>query len=137
MIFGDTDVVDEAGNFVRHRRLSPPENLSWRDFKNGMLVCHQAFYALTSIARATPYNIDYRYSADVDWCIRIMKQAEQEGRELKNTHAVVANFLDGGMSTTNHRASLKERFCVMAKHYGLTRTILQHLWFIARAIIKK
>lgn len=129
VLYGDTDVVDENGNFIRHRRLSPPENLTWRDFKNGMLVCHQAFYALVSIARAVPYNIDYRYSADVDWCIRIMKQSEKEGRPLRNIGKVVANFLDGGMSTTNHRASLKERFRVMSKHYGLVTTIWKHIWF--------
>lgn len=136
VIYGDTDIVDEKGVFVRHRRLAPPENLSWRDFKNGMLVCHQSFYALTSIARAIPYNNRYRFSADVDWCIRIMKQAEKENRPLRNTHSVLSNFLDGGMSTTNHKASLKERFNVMTVHYGLIPTILQHIWFVIRAIIK-
>lgn len=136
VLYGDTDIVDENGQFLRHRRLSPPEKLSWRDFKNGMLVCHQAFYALTSIARAIPYNIDYRFSADVDWCIRIMKQSEKEGRAVRNINAIVANFLDGGMSTTNHRASLMERFSVMAKHYGLIPTIMQHIWFVVRAVIK-
>lgn len=137
VLYGDTDVVDEQGHFVRHRRLTPPENLSWRDFRNGMLVCHQAFYALTSIARAIPYNIKYRYSADVDWCIRVMKQTEHEGRPLRNTNTIVANFLNGGMSTTNHRASLRERFSVMADHYGLIPTIMQHLWFIIRVVLKK
>lgn len=137
VIYGDTDVVDEDGKFVRHRRLAPPENLSWRDFKNGMLVCHQSFYALTSIARALPYNINYRYSADVDWCIRVMKQSEKENRPLRNAHHVLANFLEGGMSSTNHRASLKERFKVMTKHYGLLPTIFQHIWFVLRAFLKK
>lgn len=137
VIYGDTDVVDSQGHFIRHRRLSPPEKLTWRSFRHGMLVCHQAFYALTSIARANPYNINYRYSADVDWCIRVMKQSANEGRDLKNTHRVVAHFLDGGMTTVNHRASLKERFQVMCSHYGFVTTVLMHLWFVVRGFLKK
>lgn len=137
VIFGDTDIVDEEGRFVRHRRLAPSADTNWRSFKEGMLICHQAFYALTTIARALPYNINYRYSADVDWCIRIMKQSEKEGRSLKYLNRVVVNFLDGGMTTKYHRASLLERFKVMSTHYGLLPTVFQHLWFCIRAIVKK
>ena len=85
VIYGDTDIVDEEGNFIRKRRLAPPEKLSWKSFKQGMLVCHQSFYARTDIAKQVPYNLHYRYSADVDWCIRIMKEAEKQGLELWNT----------------------------------------------------
>lgn len=137
VIYGDTDVVDDEGRFIRHRRLAPKPEMDWRSFKEGMLICHQAFYALTSIARALPYNINYRYSADVDWCIRVMKQSEKEGRVLRFVDKVVVNFLDGGMTTANHRASLIERFRVMSKHYGLLSTIAQHLWFCIRAVVKK
>ena len=43
VLYGDTDLVDNEGQFLRHRRLSPPEKLTWRSFQQGMLVCHQAF----------------------------------------------------------------------------------------------
>ena len=43
VLYGNTDVVDGEGNFLYHRRLQPPERLSWRSFRQGMLVCHQAF----------------------------------------------------------------------------------------------
>ncbi len=118
VLYGDTDVVDDEGRFLRHRRLSPPRRLTWRSFMKGMLVCHQAFYARTDLAKATPYDLHYRFSADVDWCIRIMRLARRRRLPMRNVGAVVVNFLDGGMTTTNHRASLKERFHVMAHHYG-------------------
>lgn len=137
VLYGETDIVDDNGNFIRHRRLQAPENLTWRSFKEGMLVCHQSFYANTSIAKATMYNLDYRLSADVDWCIRIMKKGAKVGMKTHNTHMVLCNYLDGGMSVQNHRASLIERFKVMANHYGLLQTILQHLWFVLRSLIKK
>ena len=66
VLYGDTDIVDGEGHFLHHRRLAPPEHLSWKSFRQGMLVCHQAFYARTDFAIATPYDQRYRYSADVD-----------------------------------------------------------------------
>lgn len=137
VIYGDTDIVDEEGNFIRKRRLAPPEKLSWKSFKQGMLVCHQSFYARTDIAKQVPYNLIYKYSADVDWCIRIMKEAEKQGLELWNTHKTLCSYLEGGMTEKSHRASLKERFMIMSDHYGMLTTILQHLWFVVRAIIKR
>ena len=65
VLYGDTDIVDGEGRFLCHRRLAPPEHLTWKSFRQGMLVCHQAFYARTDFAIATPYDTQYRYSADV------------------------------------------------------------------------
>ena len=137
VLYGDTDVVDNEGRFLRHRRLSPPRRLTWRSFMKGMLVCHQAFYARTDLAKATPYDLHYRFSADVDWCIRIMRLARRRRLPMRNVGAVVVNFLDGGMTTTNHRASLKERFHVMAHHYGFVPTVIMHAWFVVRSFFKK
>lgn len=137
VLYGDTDIVDGEYRFLRHRRLSPPEKLSWRSFRKGMLVCHQAFYARLDIAREFLYDARYRYSADVDWCIRVMKEAEKRRLPLRNVHAVVAEYLEEGQTTANHKASLRERFGVMRRHYGLVQTIALHLWFAARAVLKK
>ncbi|MBQ5578739.1 MAG: glycosyltransferase, partial [Prevotella sp.] len=137
VLYGDTDIVDTNGKFIRHRRLSPPTNLSWRSFKHGMLVCHQAFYARTDIAKQTPYNLQYRFSADVDWCIRIMKSAEKQHLPLLNLKQVVVNYLEGGLTDKNHRASLKERFRLMCSHYGMFTTIAMHIWFVFRSFLRK
>lgn len=137
VLYGDTDIVNMDGRFLRHRRLAPPKRLTWRSFMWGMLVCHQSFYARTDIARDIHYNLDYRYSADVDWCIRIMKESKKRKLSLRNVNAVVTNFLDGGMTTQNHRASLRERFRVMRSHYGLLTTIFVHIWFVVRSVCKK
>lgn len=132
VVYGQTDVVDDEGNFLSHRHLQAPDKLTWRSFKNGMLVCHQAFYVRTDIARRTKYNLKYRLSADVDWCIRVMKETERMGLRLHNSHLVLCDYLDGGMSIKNHRASLIERFKIMKKHYGTIPTLWQHLMFVKR-----
>ena len=135
VLYGDTDIVDGEGRFLYHRRLSPPEHLTWKSFRQGMLVCHQAFYARTDFAIATPYDLNYRYSADVDWCIRIMKAAEKENVPLQNLHMVVANYTEEGQTTLHHRESLWERFHVMESHYGRVQTIILHCWFVVRALL--
>lgn len=137
VLYGDTDIVDNEGRFVRHRRLSPPKKLSWKSFMQGMVVCHQAFYARTDLAKQVPYQLKYRYSADVDWCIRVMKMAQKQGLPLCNVQTVVANYLDGGMTEKNHKASLKERFRVMESHYGYLPTLFMHAWFAVRSVLKK
>ena len=137
VLYGDTDIVNMEGHFLRHRRLTPPKRLSWRSFMWGMLVCHQSFYARTDIAKGIRYNLDYRFSADVDWCIRIMREAARRHLPLRNVNAVITNYLDGGMSVQNHKASLKERFQVMRSHYGLLTTLFVHAWFAVRSVLKK
>ena len=136
VIYGDTAITDGEGKFLYLRRLRPPKQLSWKSFRQGMLVCHQAFYALTAIAKDIPYDLHYRYSADVDWCIKVMKEAERRDLPLVNTHAVVANYLEEGQTTIHHRASLKERFDVMRRHYGMISTVFMHLWFAIRQVFK-
>ena len=132
VIYGETAIVDEEGHFLHMRRLSTPEHLHWKSFKEGMLVCHQAFFARRELALANPYDLRYRFSADFDWCIRIMKQS----KNLHNTHLTLIDYLNEGMTTQNHKASLKERFRIMTKHYGWISTILHHGWFVIRLFYK-
>ena len=131
VLYGETAEVDEKRNFVRMRRLQAPENLNWRSFKDGMLVCHQAFYARRDIAPM--YDLKYRLSGDVDWCIKVMKKSTR----LVKVDATVIDYLQDGLSIKNHRASLIERFKVMSCHYGLLPTIGRHIWFVLRAVIKR
>ena len=132
VIYGETAIVDEEGHFLHMRRLSAPQTLTWKSFKQGMLVCHQAFFARRELAVQHPYDLKYRFSADFDWCIRIMKQSHL----LHNTHLTLVNYLDEGLTTRNQKASLKERFRIMAKHYGWISTLLHHGWFVIRLFYK-
>ena len=137
VLYGNTDVVDGDGHYLHPRRLQPPVKLTWRSFRQGMLVCHQAFYARTDIAKNLQYDTRYRFSADVDWCIRVMRETERMGLPLYNIGIVVANYLDEGATTKNHKASLRERYLVMQRHYGVVQTFLLHCWFVVRAIVRR
>lgn len=131
VLYGETELVDHEGHFLRMRRLQAPEHLTWKSFRQGMLVCHQAFFARRDLVM--PYDLRYRFSADFDWCIKIMKKS----KVLHNTHLTLIDYLAEGMTTRNHQASLKERFLIMARHYGWASTVAHHAWFALRLLLKK
>ncbi len=133
VIYGETAIVDHNRNFLRMRRLQAPENLSWKSFANGMLVCHQAFIARKEIAPSYYDFINYRFSADVDWCIRCMKQTN----DLFNTHLTLIDYLNEGVTTRNRYKSLIERYRIMCKHYGYFSTFIRHIGFALRFAIAK
>ena len=61
----------------------------------------------------------------------------KKARTLHNTHLVVIDYLDEGLTTANRRASLLERFRIMARHYGWLSTVAHHAWFVLRLVLKK
>ncbi|MBQ9356298.1 MAG: glycosyltransferase [Prevotella sp.] len=134
VLYGNTDIVDAEGRFLHPRRLQPPVKLTWRSFRHGMLVCHQAFYARTDVAKNLQYDTQYKYSADVDWCIRVMREADRLSLPLYNIGIVVANYLEEGTTTRHHRDSLRERYRIMVHHYGHVSTFLMHCWFAVRGL---
>jgi hypothetical protein len=118
--YGETEMIDEDGKSLGQRRHRAPETFTWRDFKYGMSISHQAIYIRRAIA--DPYNRMYKLSADIDWIIR----AAQKAAKIVNVHQYVAKYLVGGMSKAKHRESLLERFDIMKRYYGLAPTILNH-----------
>ncbi len=130
ILYGETALVDEQRNFLRMRRLSAPKYLTWKSFRQGMVVCHQAFFPRRTLA--PEYDTKFRYSADFDWCIRIMKQA----KSLHNTHLTLIDYLHEGMTTAHRKASLVERFHIMCTYYGILSTLWFHFWFVIRLITK-
>lgn len=123
VIYGGTMIIDEAGNEIGDRRLKPPDPLTWRSFRLGMVVCHQSI--LVKRQQAPEYNLDYRLSADFEWVIRVTKQFSG----IHNANLILSRFLEGGLTEHNIKAGLKERFKIMRRYYGLVPTILRHFVF--------
>ena len=131
ILYGETDVTDSEGRFIAARRLKAPEMLTWRSFRTGMRVCHQAFVVKRSVAPM--YDLQYRFSADFDWCIRCMKQAQR----IVNSRMRLVNYEAEGMTTRNRKASLAERYRIMCHYYGTLPTLGRHMWFAARFLWAK
>lgn len=131
VVYGQTDLVDSQRRRVGERHLSAPDNLTLDSFADGMVVCHQAFVALRQIT--SNYDLRYRFSADYEWCIRVL----QHSRRNVPVGKVIVDYLNEGMTTRNHRRSLMERFRIMAYYYGWPRAVWNHLRFIPRYLQRK
>lgn len=131
IVYGQTQLVDCNRKRLGDRHLTAPENLTVKSFAKGMLVCHQAFIAKREIAPA--YDLTYRFSADYDWCIRCLQKSE---RNVYIPQTII-DYLSEGVTTANHKASLRERFRIMCRYYGSARTIWNHIGFIPRYLAGK
>ncbi len=123
IIYGETEIIDYKGQSLGMRRHSAPEKLNWKSLKHGMLVCHQSFIVKKEIVE--DYNLNYKYSSDFEWLIRILKKAAT----IHNSGLILSKFMDGGQTSRTLIPGLKERFKIMIKNYGLITTILNHFLF--------
>ncbi len=119
--YGETEMYDENWNSLGRRRHQAPDTFNWRSFKYGMSISHQAIYVKRSLTE--PYDLQYKYSSDIDWIIKIAKKASN----IVNTHLYVAKYLVGGMSKQKHRESLKERFKIFSHYYGFVANVINHV----------
>jgi glycosyltransferase involved in cell wall biosynthesis len=118
--YGETEMYNEDWKSLGQRRHKAPETFTWKDFKYGMSISHQAIYIRKSLTES--YDPQYKLSADIDWIIRAAKKAVK----IVNTRMYVAKYLVGGMSKKKHRQSLMERFHIFSKHYGLIPNLFNH-----------
>jgi len=126
LYYGKVLLIDGAGISIGERRHKPPVRLTWKSFRMGMMVSHQAF--IPALAITAPYRTDMKISADIDWCISCMKKA----RSIVNTELYISKYMTGGISRQNTWLSWKERFSVMKKHYGLATSVFYHFIIILR-----
>lgn len=126
--YGNTAVINSKGEILGDRRLLPPDDLNWRSLRFGMCVSHQSLLVKKSIA--PEYDLSYKISADIDWVIRTLQNAQT----ILNTHTYISRFLEGGVSSSKRKIALKERFSIMVKHYGILQTLYSHLYITLRFI---
>jgi glycosyltransferase involved in cell wall biosynthesis len=119
--YGETEMFDEHWQSLGRRRHQVPDRFTWKSFRFGMSVSHQAIYIKRSLTE--PYDLHYQLSSDIDWVIKCAKKS----KKIKRVEDYVAKYLVGGMSKKRHRQSLKERFQIFSKHYGLVPNLVNHL----------
>ncbi len=124
--YGNTSVTNQSGHVLGDRRLTPPQVLNWKSLKYGMCVSHQSFIARRLLCDF--YNTNYTVSADIDWVINVLKQADK----VANTGIYISKFLEAGTSQRNKRVALWDRFKIMIKHYGFFQTIWNHIYILFR-----
>lgn len=132
IVYADTVLVDANRKIIGPRHLSAPDRLTVQSYKNGMLVCHQAFMVRTELIRLfnIKYDLKWRFSADYEWCLRCISNTSPE--RCINLNRITIDYLQEGLTTKNHRASLLERYKIMCKYYGTLSTAARHVKFALR-----
>ena len=134
VFYGDTELFDEHGqSFGRRKLKTPPENLTWKNMIDGMVITHQSIIVKKSISPL--YDMKYKYVADIDWLVRVLKKSDK----IVNTKIFISKFLMGGYSRKNTISSLFERFKVLSKYFNPILLFLNHvkLFFVFLAHIIK
>lgn len=116
---------------IRNRKL--PAHLNWKCMQYGMIVSHQAIFVSTQLAEA--YNLKYKYSSDIDWIINALKKTE--ATKTQNTQLIIAECRMGGISQQQHKNSLKERYAILASHYGTIKNFFNHIFIALKTFGKK
>lgn len=132
IVYGQTVLVDDEGNKIGMRHLTAPENLTYKSFSKGMLVCHQAFIPLRRIT--SEYNTEYRFSADYEWCVLCLQHSRNN---VYIPDEPLVDYLSEGLTTQNKIPSLIERFRIMAYYYGFFTTVFNHIGFAGRALKRR
>lgn len=118
--YGETEMYDDSWTSLGRRRHQIPDKFTWKSFKYGMNISHQAIYIKKSIT--VPYDAKYQLSADIDWIIKAAKKA----KTIVKVEGYVAKYLVGGMSKKRHRQSLRERFDIFSHYYGFLPNLFNH-----------
>lgn len=133
-VYAETMMVDANGKELGTRsKISTrnlPQRLNWKSFRMGMNVSHQSFVIKRS--QALPYDESYRYVSDIDWMIGSLKSC----KTVLKSEKILACFTLDGFSSKHRKASNKERYRVLQKHYGFLPNLLSHILIVIRKLLK-
>ncbi len=124
VVYGDAILVNENHTYKSGYHKITPKTLTWKDFKLGMVVCHQAMMVKPAVAAR--YNLEYKICADIDWAINTLKKATSS----RYIDIVVCDFQAGGISTQRKKLAWWERWKILLKHYGILSTVNSHIQFL-------
>ncbi|MCO6460733.1 MAG: glycosyltransferase [Saprospiraceae bacterium] len=134
VLYGEVMIVDDERRPMGIRSEitvhNLPERLTKMSMQRGMVVCHQGFIPSVNLVQLFMEN---NLSADIDWTIRILDKAKSP---LK-TSFIIAEYLAGGVSKKKWKKSLMDRFVILRDHFGLYRTLYNHVLIIGRAFIHR
>jgi len=142
-IYGKVKIKQLDTTFTEYHKIAPTEKelskLGYKNFLEGMVICHQAMLVCREIAPF--YDLDFRLAGDIDWSIRLFKEIEKRKKNkeevrVKQTEIIIAHFLAGGISTSQKKKSLQERFKIFQKHIGFVGAVWQHFVIFGKRIFK-
>ncbi|WP_375560136.1 glycosyltransferase family 2 protein [Bernardetia sp. OM2101] len=142
-IYGKVKIKYLDNTFTDYHKTAPPEKelakKGYKNFLEGMVICHQAMLVRREIAPL--YDLDFRLAGDIDWSIRLFREIEKRKNNeqeirVKQVEITIAHFLAGGISTSQKKKSLQERFQIFQKHIGFIGAVWQHFIIFGQRLFK-
>lgn len=126
VVYGQSLIIDENDQPVGERHKIAPRVLTRKSLLNGLVVCHQSILVRKSIA--PDYDLLYKISADYDWTCKVLTTSR------KNLYIdnYLSRFMTSGVSSTQRKKALMERYKIMKKHFGLCATLWAHFKIVVR-----
>lgn len=132
VIYGETMLTDMDGKNLGTRSEQTtrklPQTLTLQSMLGGMIVNHQSVIVKKEFC--PEFDIQWKIAADYDWLCNVLKQSLR----VKNSWLIHSGFELGGLSSQKVKASWKERFNIMKKHFGLLKTMTAHVKIVLRAM---
>lgn len=126
VVYGQTVIIGENDEVLGERHRIAPTKLNKKSLLDGLVVCHQSVIVRRSIA--PQYDLGYKLTADYDWMCRVLDVSR------KNVYidGYLSRFQTAGLSSQRRKQSLKERFVIMKRHFGLLPTLWSHLRILVK-----
>lgn len=126
VVYGQTVIIGQDDEVLGERHRVAPANLTKKSLLDGLVVCHQSVIVRRSIA--PQYDLSYKLTADYDWMCRVLDVSR------KNVYidGYLSKFQTAGLSTKRRKQSLKERFVIMKRHFGLLPTLWSHVCILIK-----
>lgn len=126
VVYGQTVIIGQDDEVLGERHRVAPANLTRKSLLDGLVVCHQSVIVRRSIA--PQYDLSYKLTADYDWMCRVLDVSR------KNVYidGYLSKFQTAGLSTKRRKQSLKERFVIMKRHFGLLPTLWSHVCILIK-----
>jgi len=125
-IYGQCLFIDKQGNTIGEWNKTIPEHLTKNSLLYGLRVCHQSL--LVKMTIAPQYNLKYEICADYDWLIRVLENSKLNSF----VNQYFSKFLIAGISSQKRTKAWRERFFIMKKAFGLSKTLLSHFIIILK-----
>ena len=126
VVYGQAVIIGQDDEVLGERHRIAPANLTKKSLLDGLVVCHQSVVVRRSIA--PQYDLQYKLTADYDWMCRVLEVS----RKNVFIDGYLSKFQTAGLSSQRRKQSLKERYVIMKRHFGLFPTLWSHLHILLK-----
>ncbi|GHT51948.1 glycosyl transferase [Bacteroidia bacterium] len=117
--FSNNQAILYGNRIVNHEGRLAEQKSNINHLKYTMSIFHQACFVPTTLQKENLFDTSYKIAADYDFLYKMIHKKV----EFVHSDVNVCVFLDGGVSASNIKNQLKERFVIFRKYNNLVGAI--------------